>query len=289
MEQEIKSEFTCLVCGGQKFEPQCSSMLLHCLECGFVTANVRLSEEEIRKIYSEKYFAGEEYEDYVRDKVMLQKNFSARLKKICSIIPANRIADVLEIGCAYGFFGELIKRKIPNSTYLGFDASWEAVAYAKEKLGLNASAENYIEWKSEKKFTDIFMWDVIEHLERPDSFITKIAQDSVSGSRLYITTGDIGSWLARRQGCRWRMIHPPSHLHYFSKDTITLLLKKNGFTVKRIFYSPTSRSVKGIFYSLFMLRKNYSRWVGKIYHTIPENLSVAINTFDIMFVIAEKN
>lgn len=290
MEQEIENQsVTCLVCSGRQFVPLCNTILLRCYQCGFVTANIKLSEDEIRKIYSEKYFAGEEYEDYVRDKIMLQKNFSARLKKIFSSVPQNQINNVLEIGCAYGFFGEMLKKKIPQASYLGFDASTEAVSYAKEKLGLNASAENYLDWKTEKKFTDIFMWDVIEHLERPDKFFEKINQDSVSGSRIYITTGDIGSWLARRQGCNWRMIHPPSHLHYFSKDTITMLLKKKGFTVKKIFYSPTSRSVKGIFYSLFMLKKKYSRWTEKIYNAIPENLSIAVNTFDIMFVIAEKD
>jgi len=290
MEQESGSQsVTCLVCGGQQFVPQCSNILLRCTQCNFVTANVQLNEQAIREIYSEKYFAGEEYEDYVRDKSMLQKNFSARLKKIFSVVPQNQITEVVEIGCAYGFFGELIKIKIPHAAYLGFDASTEAVSFAKEKLGLNVSAENYLVWNEEKKFTDIFMWDVIEHLEHPDKFIEKINQDSVSGSRLYITTGDIGSWLARRQGCKWRMIHTPSHLHYFSKDTITKLLKKNGFTVKKIFYSTTSRSVKGIFYSLFMLKKNYPWWVEKMYTAIPENLSIAVNTFDIMFVIAEKD
>lgn len=280
---------SCLVCGHDNFEFRCSDALAGCLNCGFVTANVQLSEQAIREIYSEKYFAGEEYEDYVRDKAMLQKNFSARLKKIFSIVPQNQITHVLEIGCAYGFFGEMLKEKLPHAFYFGFDASAEAVNYAKEKLGLDASAENYLDWKSEKKFTDIFMWDVVEHLERPDMFFEKINHDSLAGSRIYITTGDIGSWLARRQGCNWRMIHPPSHLHYFSKDTITMLLKKKGFTVKNIFYSPTSRSVKGIFYSLFMLKKKYSRWTEKIYNAIPDNLSIAVNTFDIMFVIAEKD
>jgi len=262
---------------------------MKCLNCGLVSANIQLSQEEIRKIYSENYFKGEEYEDYLRDKEVLQKNFSRRLKKIFSIVPENEIKDILELGCAYGFFGELVKVQLSKATYKGFDVAEEAVAYGKNNFSLDVSTENYLNSRSEKKFTDVFMWDVIEHLERPDKFIEKISSDTVSGSHLYITTGDIGSWLARKQKCNWRMIHPPSHLHYFSKDTITQLLKKNGFTVKKTLYPPTSRSVKVIFYSMFMLRKNYSWWVEKMYETIPENLFLTINTFDIMFVVAVKD
>ena len=157
MEQERESQsLICIVCGGITFEPQCNNILLRCAGCGFVTANIQPSENEIREIYSEKYFAGEEYEDYIRDKAMLQKNFSVRLKKIFSIVPKNQITNVLEIGCAYGFFGELLKLKVSHASYFGFDASIEAVSYAKEKLNLNASSENYLNWKSEKIFTDIF-------------------------------------------------------------------------------------------------------------------------------------
>ena len=54
------------------------------------------------------------------------------------------------------------------------------------------------------------------------------------GGRLFLTTGDIGSWVARIQGPRWRLIHPPTHLHYFSKATITRLLTGLGFSVQEV-------------------------------------------------------
>ena len=46
-----------------------------------------------------------------------------------------------------------------------------------------------------------------------------------------MTTGDIGSLMARWRGARWRQIHPPTHLHYFSKLTLAQLLERHGFTV----------------------------------------------------------
>ena len=60
------------------------------------------------------------------------------------------------------------------------------------------------------------MWDTIEHLKRPDLFVQKAAADLRPGGLIALTTGDIGSLNARLRGARWRMIHPPTHLHYFS-------------------------------------------------------------------------
>ena len=57
-------------------------------------------------------------------------------------------------------------------------------------------------------------------------FIAKIAEVSSPDALLVLTTGDIGSRLARMRGQKWRLIHPPSHLHYFDRVTVTRLLAK---------------------------------------------------------------
>ena len=84
------------------------------------------------------------------------------------------------------------------------------------------------------------------------------------------------------------MIHPPSHLHYFSKKTITQLLEKNHFEVKAVLYKPVYRSVKQIFYSLFLLNKPGTKLREAIFKRIPEKWFIPLNTYDIMHVIARK-
>ena len=44
-----------------------------------------------------------------------------------------------------------------------------------------------------------------------------------------MTTGDIGSLNARLGGRRWRLIHPPTHLHYFTRRSLLRLLDRHGF------------------------------------------------------------
>lgn len=279
---------TCLVCNKNIFEKLYSNTLLKCNNCGFVTANMTISSEELKKTYTENYFKGEEYVDYIRDKEILQSNFQTRLKNILKKKKVKEISNALEIGCAYGFFAEVLHKNFSNVKYVGYDVVPEAIEYGKNKLRQNVICEDYLKTKTDEKFSDVFLWDVIEHLPNPDVFIEKISKETQSGSRLYITTGDIERFIPKLKKEKWRMIHPPSHLHYFSKKTISRLLQKNGFNIINVSYPSVNRSIHLIFYSLFILRKKPSVFIQKIYNYIPKSWSIPLNTFDIMFVIAEK-
>ncbi|MFN3917474.1 MAG: class I SAM-dependent methyltransferase [Flavobacteriales bacterium] len=279
----------CPICDSTAVSAIYKDTLLKCGTCTHVWANMALNEEELRTIYAKNYFKGEEYADYLADKEIIQKNFRKRLKSIQSLNAKPGLNNVLEIGCAYGFFGELIIKNNPQTTYFGVDISQDAVLYAKEKLGLNVSAKNYLDIGSPKNlFSDVFMWDVIEHLPNPEDFIKKVSEETLSGGRVYITTGDIGAWLPQKQKEKWRMIHPPTHLHYFTQKSIGKLLSEHKFEIERITYPPVSRSIRVIFYSLFMLNKNPWRIIKLIYKLIPKKASVSANTKDIMFVVARK-
>ncbi len=264
--------------------------LFSCQNCSHVWADLTLDEEQLRILYAENYFKGEEYADYLADKLILQSNFSKRLNSLRRLQDSPTFNNVLEIGCAYGFFGDLIKQRNPNGKYRGFDISKEAIEYANQQFGNNFSSQNYLFSKSpEIPYTDVFMWDVIEHLPNPIDFIEKVSTETTSGSRIYITTGDISAWLPRKQKDKWRMIHPPTHVHYFTNKSISKLLRQYGFQTEKISYPPVSRSIRVIFYSLFMLNKKPRKFINWIYNLIPEKASIRINTRDIMFVVAKKN
>ena len=277
---------SCIICNSPNSRFLYNRTLQKCSSCGFITANIGISAEELTSIYNENYFKGEEYLDYVSDKAVIQKNFIQRLKRL--LIDETENINALEIGCAYGFFGELFSRKFGEATFTGLDLAKEAIDYGKDNFGLNLICRDYLNYESNDKYSHIFMWDVIEHLPRPDLYIQKIAEESRDGAELHITTGDIGALLPRLRKEHWRMIHPPSHLHYFSKKTLSLLLEKNGFRVQTISYKPVYRSVKQIFYSLFLLNSSGNRLINRLFKEIPEEWFIPVNTFDIIHCIAVR-
>lgn len=187
----------CIVCEESEWISIYNNILLRCKNCAFITANLDCNKYYSENIYSEKYFKGEEYIDYIQDKIGLQKNFSKRIDFILNKIEQGFVKNVLEIGAAYGFFGELFVKAFPEAKYLGIDVVQEAVAYGRQNFNIDILCKNYLEVPFKEKFTDVFMWDVIEHLPYPDLFIDKIASEQNSGGRIYITTGDISAMIPK--------------------------------------------------------------------------------------------
>ena len=277
---------SCLVCNSGEMAEIYSGMLKKCLQCGFVTAATLPDQTEILTLYQGAYFTGEEYLDYDQDKPILQKNFRKRIKNMVRMAGVGNIRSVLDVGCAYGFFGETVQEEIPGVRYLGLDISAEAVSNAPSNV--EVLNQDYLAYEVKDKFTDVCMWDVIEHLAYPDRFIEKIHSDLLPGGRLWLTTGNRGAIIPRLRGRRWRMIHPPTHLHYFSSKTLSRLLNRKGFDVVRINHPFVARGWRQIFYSAFMLGKNPGPVVRKIYASIPSEMSISVNTYDIMLFMAVR-
>jgi 2-polyprenyl-3-methyl-5-hydroxy-6-metoxy-1,4-benzoquinol methylase len=281
----------CIVCHSAEFKPIFSGTLLKCKNCSFITANMEIDKNLLQEIYTKNYFKGEEYSDYLESRVSLQDNFRERIKKMQNLGFVNNKPNVLEIGCAYGFFAEEYFSQSPNLPirFVGLDVVPEAIQFAKENFKGDFDLQSYLDFlPPAEPYSDIFMWDVIEHLKEADKFLEKAAKELQEGGRIYITTGDIERFFPKMQGKKWRMIHPPSHIHYFSKRTLTKLLERFGMKVKYVGYPPIRRSVRLIYYSLFILNKKPGNLTKKLYGMIPEKLSVKLNTFDIMYLIAEK-
>lgn len=273
----------CLVCGQVGLDPHLG-ILLKCPCCGFVTA--RLDQPfDADRLYGDGYFRGQEYFDYRVDEAFFKKNFSARLRAVRRRRQSGRL---LEIGAAYGFFLDLAQR---HFEVVGYDINSEAARYAREHFGLDVRSDDFLSATPAGigGLVDVVaMWDVIEHVARPDQFLAQIATLSRPGALLYITTGDIGSLLARWRGRKWRMIHPPTHLHYFSRSTLTRLLAAHGFRVIEIRTVSTARSLRQMLFSILVLHLRRPEIFEAVKPHVPPTWGLRLNTFDIMQVVAEK-
>jgi SAM-dependent methyltransferase len=273
----------CILCGTDAGQYPLYPGILKCPSCGLVFADAHLSPDDLLNLYQHKYFFGDEYLNYVDDKAFLQKNFSARVQTLRKFSTAGTL---FEIGCAYGFFLELAQRHWQAE---GCDISTQACTYAQQH-GLNATCGEFLRLPLRENHYDVVaLWDTIEHLARPDLYIAKAARLLKSGGVLCVTTGDIGSLMARIRKQHWRLIHPPTHLYYFDQNTLEKLLAKNGLEVVHGEHCGYSRSAQQMLYSLMLLRRQTPHR-KKLYEFVKPlfSFSLYINLFDIMFVIARK-
>jgi 2-polyprenyl-3-methyl-5-hydroxy-6-metoxy-1,4-benzoquinol methylase len=279
----------CIVCGADAWEPRWE-ILCRCRNCGFVRAAELPSVTTAAAVYTADYFAGEEYGDYLADRDVHRRNFAARWRDMQRL--AGQPKSVFEIGCAYGLFLEHAASQ--GATAAGIDVCREAVQHAASQLGQRASAGDFLTAPIAAGHYEVFcLWDTIEHLPHPEAVIDRVVELLPPGGWLFLTTGDIGSTVARLRGRRWRMIHPPTHLQYFSRQTMRRFLSRRGLSVVEIKSIGVYRTLHSVLAGLSVLGKGWSRSLATWLHqTIPvhaqQRIGAWINLGDIMGVAARK-
>ena len=267
-------------------QPSSLPGLVKCSRCGFVSTNLFLTDEEVAALYDRSYFHGNEYLDYVAEEESLRLNFNRRLRTLQKIIPDLPGRDIFEIGCAYGFFLDEAQHFVKSVA--GMDISQDEIAYGRGRFGLDIQQGDYLKRELSEKYDLIAMWDTVEHLQRPDLFIAKVKDDLKPGGFLALTTGDIGSVNARLRGQKWRMIHPPTHLHYFSTSTMRVLLDRHGFDVVHLSHPGISRKLRSILYYVLVWRTRKTDLYNALSRWRAFDLSINVNMFDIMYLIARR-
>lgn len=260
--------------------------LRRCDRCSHVWADLALDPEAIQRLYARDYFFGAEYGDYLGDRLTIERNFLARLATLRRFLtPVHR--RLFEVGCAYGFFLNAARNHFTGVS--GIDVSEDAVRHASTELGLNVSCGDLLTVDlTGQAFDVVCLWDTIEHLATPRRYLETLSAHMPAGALLAITTGDIASLNARLQKGRWRLIHPPTHLHYFTRRSLTTLLDRCGYRVIHVEYCGFYRSVGGMLHNLVGLRWHRPRLGAWLRRIAPARLDLYLNLHDIMYIVAER-
>lgn len=277
---------SCIVCGNTAAEPLYTG-IVRCCECSYVFADMRLSDEELFELYNEQFFTGAEFSDYAADEKFFRRNFQLRFTELHKFLDPARHKKLLEIGSAYGFFLDVVRDKF--ASVQGIDITDAGVRFAREQLKLDVVQADFLAHDFGKQMFDVIcMWDTIEHLREPQQYLEKIASHTKSGALLALTTGDIESFNARLRRAKWRLIHPPTHLHYFSSQTMTRMLDNYGFDVIYNRYCGFYRSLGNVAYNVFVLRQQKPQLFKLLEQSGLTKLGFYLNLYDIMYVIARK-
>jgi len=257
--------------------------ILECRACGLAFW-VPEAGFEPEAVYGANYFAGAGvgYDDYPSLEPALRANFAKRLR---AVAPARSGARLLDMGAAQGFGVSEASRA--GFAAFGLEVSRSAVRRAAALAPGAVVAANGLRLPfSPASFDAVTLWDVLEHLSDPAAALREIARVLVPGGRLLLTTGDVGSLLARLSGPRWHLYTLPEHLFFFGRRSLRRLLCAEGFEIERM---RAESSLYPLGYLVERLRKTLlgrsssapARWPGA-------GLCVPLNLFDIVTVQAVK-
>jgi SAM-dependent methyltransferase len=252
--------------------------VLRCPGCGLGRAEAPAFEPT--RYYTSAYFSGHRsdgYADYRGAEPVLRKEFGRTVKFIRERCDGARL---LEVGCAYGYFLEEAK---PYFDVCGIELAAEAAAHCRKSglrvLGGMADEPNL----SEIGMVDVIvMLDVIEHLPDPAETLRLLARHLNPGGMIVITTGDFGSPVARLLGRHWRLMTPPQHLWFFTRESLRKIAISLGLTLEHVDHPFKIVPLSLVFFQLRrMLRLRPTS------HPAPA-IGLPVNLFDAMRAVLRK-
>jgi SAM-dependent methyltransferase len=241
-------------------------------------------------VYTEDYFSsahgGFGYTDYDADKEPMRSVFEEYMRRIALLIPPAQHASLLDVGAATGFFIRIARDA--GFAVSGVEISDYAAARARAQ-GLDVRTGTLADMP-QSSYDVVTMLDVIEHTQDPRAELERAAALLKKGGLLVINTPDSGSLYARVLGKRWHLFVPPEHLFYFNRPAMRSLLEAEGFRVHTMTTIGKKITIPYICKTLFAWQR-IALWkslADRVQSSFLSRVSIPINLFDSMFVIAEK-
>jgi 2-polyprenyl-3-methyl-5-hydroxy-6-metoxy-1,4-benzoquinol methylase len=240
MKQDVNNP--CFLCGATKslvlFETTYPDLnypgvfrLNKCDSCGLLFNSPRLSDDELYKLYGDNY-----YFFHRRDAEEFQRITSIYLRTIAIIRQGVEDKRVVEIGSANGYLLALLKRM--GWQVVGIEISSKAASQAQTKFGIPTfcgTVEQYVRHNNGgMTFPLVLAIDLFEHIPQPVDFLKSIDSILEQDGLLIIDTPNGSSQNIQTLGTDW-MGFNPFHIFLYSKENLTQLLVKMGYSIERVF------------------------------------------------------
>ena len=287
---------SCVACGSPLDSPEATSFrkdgfdLVRCGTCGLVVRRHLPTYDDLPGLYAVDYFRDREgmtggYADYLADEPLHRNLARRRLTQM----PAPREGErLLDVGAAAGFFvSEALRR---GWVAEGVDVSSAMVDHARKVVGIRMTLGGLADVEDDS-FDAITMWDYLEHSVEPADDLERCAALLPPGGVLALSTGDIGSLVARLTRSRWHLLTPRHHNYFFRESTLRMMLERAGFDVVALDHPGARYSVSHLVYKLGRhLPGNVSTRISR--STARSRIgraSIPVNLHDIVSVIAVRS
>ncbi|GBD96145.1 ubiquinone biosynthesis O-methyltransferase [bacterium BMS3Abin06] len=223
------------------------------------------------------------YMDYAKQSRPLRMNFKNLISRIYPHLSPDTSKSVLDVGCAYGFFLDEM-RKIGMSVH-GLDLSENAIQWMEKELGIKGTVGLSFD-APDGPFDIVTAIEVIEHAPDPHSFLDDLYKRLRKDGLLVIRTGANDTTAARLFGKRWWYLNPPDHCAIFSRFALEKLISDRGFALLEHSIIPFDRvGLNNMF--LKLARMFESERLGRLASKLPA-LVVPVPHYSTQLLIARK-
>ncbi|MBU2914656.1 class I SAM-dependent methyltransferase [Reichenbachiella agariperforans] len=206
-----------------------SFAIMKCKNCELLITSPRPSKGAIGKYY--------QFEDYISHtnkatnpvnwiyKLVRNHTINTKFKLIQSLSDKETILDY---GCGTAQLLKYIKEQGWKVT--GIEPDQNARTIAQKNIG-DTVFEN-IDKLPAKKYGIISLWHVLEHVHDINETLQALKQHLSKKSRLIVAVPNSASYDQRFYKKHWAAYDVPRHLYHFNQETITALMKYNGYKLE---------------------------------------------------------
>ncbi|MBE7412739.1 MAG: class I SAM-dependent methyltransferase [Leptospiraceae bacterium] len=203
--------------------------IVQCKTCGHVFSTYKQDE------HYQGYWGEEEGYDLEWWDVAHRDVYSEFIE---SFLKAEK-GKILDVGCGLGFFVKTVLEKRPGWEAFGYEMSPSAVKYAKEKNSLKNIFSGQVEKSKIPKnsFDIITLWDVIEHIPKPQPIMKYLYSILKPGGILFLQTPNFPIQLFKAKlkvminGMKpdGHYLEVKDHINDYTETTLAMLSKDSGF------------------------------------------------------------
>lgn len=222
-------ESQCRICSGKEvrfIKKEGAWNVVQCKACSFVYI-IPFPTEQFLYLHYQQYLSTD-YNKIKQWQKLMSDIFLRSLDIIEEKHGSNR-GTLLDIGCGYGFFLELARKR--GWSIYGIDPCAHARAYAASKAIEVDSGDLFVRAYNDNMFDIVTLFYVLEHLSDPLRYLKEIIRILKPGGLVLIRvphTTPIAN-LFKILRIPNKLYDAPSHLSDFSPDTLAFALKKTGF------------------------------------------------------------
>lgn len=253
--------------------------IVRCRSCSLVYMNPRPHHQSVQDNY-----AAVEDTRYVDEEQGRVETFSESLDLVARYVPSGRLLDV---GCHVGTFLDLAEKRGYDVT--GVEPSRWAAEVARTRIA-GAVHVGVVEDAPlpDAGYDAVTMWDVVEHLPDPALTVRSVYAALRPGGVFALSTMDVDSLFARVAGSRWPW-YMQMHLVYFSRRTLTELLRREGFQIADVVSHTRRVRLSYLASRLEAYSQPAARAVGASLERLGlDRRTVGVNLGDIFTVVARR-
>ena len=170
--------------------------------------------------------------------------------------------DVLDIGCANGLFGQLLKER-QRCVVTGIECDTELVNMAKARLDnvISGDIEEIIDRGSLGRFDCILCGDLLEHLNDPWKVVSGLKRHLKKEGLFVTSVPNIANWAIICEMLKGRWDYVPfsilsgTHLRFFTRHSLKELFEDAGYRIREIYFQGFEVPAEGAIF-IGMLKKN---------------------------------